>query len=108
MQGSNKKGKLTESQLLEGTAVCLRVEEVDEQELEEDPAAVDGEILPVDSDESFGVDVCGEETGALSEDLHNSDTTGSLRVWPDFYQVGWRVHVSFVWENGESMETYYM
>lgn len=71
----------------------LGVEEVDEDELEEDPRAVDGEELPVDGLEGDGVDVAGEEATDLAEDLLNSDTTGALSVWEELDEVGWRVLV---------------
>jgi hypothetical protein len=75
---------LTESQLLKGASVCLRVEEVDEGELEEDPATVDGEELPADGGQGNGVDISGEEAAELSENLLDSDTHGTLGVGEEF------------------------
>ena len=40
--------KLTECEFLQRTPVRLRVHKVHEQELETDPAAVDGKELPAD------------------------------------------------------------
>jgi hypothetical protein len=53
---------LTESKLFERTAVSLGVHEVDEHELESDPAAVDGEVFPVNGCDGLGVHVNREET----------------------------------------------
>ena len=80
---------LTEGEFLEGAAVGLGVEGVDEDELESDPSAVDGHVLPVDSLESKGVDVGGEEATALAENLLNSDTHGTLGVGEEFDEVGY-------------------
>lgn len=80
--------KLTESQLLESAVVRLGVEEVDGDELEEDPSAVDGEVLPADGVEGLGVDVGGEETTELAENLLDTDTPGTLSVGEDFDEVG--------------------
>ena len=79
---------LTESQLLQGASVCLWVEEVDEAELKEDPATVDGKELPADGGEGNGVDVGGEETSEFSENLLDSNTHGTLRVGEEFDEVG--------------------
>ena len=67
----------------------LGVHPVDEGELEEDPAAVDGEELPVESIEGERVDVGGEEATELAEDLLDSDTTAALGVGEEFDEVGW-------------------
>ena len=77
-----------ESKFLQGAAAGLGVEPVDNAELEEDPTTVDGKVLPLDGIESDGVDVGGEETGELSEDLLNTDTAGSHGIRPKFDQVG--------------------
>jgi hypothetical protein len=81
----------TECKFLEGSATGLGVEKVDDAELEEDPATVDGQVSPLDGIESNRVDVGGEETGELSEDLLNTDTTASHRVGPEFNQVGYKL-----------------
>lgn len=67
----------------------LGVEPEDEAELEEDPAAVDGEELPVEGIKGNGVDVGGEEATELAEDLLDSDTTAALGVGEEFHEVGW-------------------
>lgn len=79
---------LTESKLLECTAVGLGVESEDEQELEEDPAAVDGHVLPSDGLESDGVYVGGEEACQLSENLLDADSHSTLGVGEKFDKVG--------------------
>ena len=79
---------LTESQLLKGASICLRVEEEDEAELEEDPATVDGEEFPADGIERDRVDVGGEEAAELSENLLDSDTHSTLGVREEFDEVG--------------------
>jgi len=76
--------RLTESELLEGAVVRLGVEEVDGEELKGDPAAVDGEVLPVDGLERNRVDVGREETTALAENLFDTDTHGTLSVGENF------------------------
>lgn len=68
--------------------MCLGVEGEDEQELKEDPAAVDGEVLPVDGLEGDGVHVGREETGQLSEDLLDTDTHGTLGIGEQLDEVG--------------------
>jgi hypothetical protein len=71
--------------------LSLGVHPVDEGELEEDPAAVDGEELPVEGVEGERVDVGGEEATELAEDLLDSDTTAALGVGEEFDEVGWYV-----------------
>lgn len=83
-----KFGKHTESKFLEGSAAGLGVEEVDNHELEYDPATVNGQVLPLDSIEGNGVDIGREETGKLSKDLLDTDTTRSHGVGPEFDEVG--------------------
>jgi hypothetical protein len=68
--------------------VGFRVHEEDEAEFKEDPAAVDGEVLPADSGEGDRVDVVGEEAGALAEDLLNTNTHGALGIREEFDEVG--------------------
>jgi hypothetical protein len=80
--------ELTESQLLESAVVRLGVEEVDGDEFKGDPAAVDGEELPVDGVKGEGVDVGGEEAAELAEDLLDSNTHGTLSIWEDLDEVG--------------------
>jgi hypothetical protein len=77
-----------ESKFLQGATAGLGVEPVDNAELKANPTTVDGKVLPLDGIESNGVDVGGEETGELSEDLLDTDTTGSHGIWPKFDQVG--------------------
>jgi hypothetical protein len=80
---------LTESKLLERTAVRLGVEQVHDDELESNPAAVDGEVLPVDGIEGDGVDVGGEEAAELAEDLLDTDTHGTLGIGEELDKVRW-------------------
>jgi hypothetical protein len=51
-----------------------------EAELEEDPAAVDGEELPANGRQGYGVDVVREEATGLAEELLDAYAAGSLRV----------------------------
>ena len=81
----------TESQLLQGAARSLGVQEEDDHELESDPTTVDSKVLPLDGIEGDGVDVGGEETGELAEDLLDTNTTGSLGVGPKLDKVGWKL-----------------
>ena len=97
---------LTESKFLERTPVGLGIEQIDEDELKEDPPAVDGEELPVDGLEGDGVDVAGEEATDLAEDLLNSDTTGALGVWEELDEVGWRVLVRVTSGLGDRKKAY--
>jgi len=78
---------LTESEFLKSTAASLWVEEVDNAELEEDPAAVDGKVLPPDGCEGNRVDVGGEETGEFAEDLLDADTTAAMGVGPKLDEI---------------------
>lgn len=78
---------LTESKLLESTALGLGVEQEDKGEFEEDPSTVDGHVLPVDGSKSDRVDVGGEEATALAENLFDSDTHGPLGVGEEFDEV---------------------
>jgi hypothetical protein len=77
-----------EGEFLESAVVGLGVHEVDEGELEEDPAAVDGHEFPAYGVQGYGVDVVVEESSDLAEDLFDSDTTCALRVGPEFDEVG--------------------
>jgi len=80
-----------ERQLLKRTAARLGVHEVDEEKLEGNPSAVDGEVFPVDGFESNGVDVVGEETADLAENLLDSDSAGTNGVGKEFDKVGCKV-----------------
>lgn len=80
--------RLTEGKLLEGAVVGLGVEEGDDAELKSDPATVDGKVLPADGFDGDGVDVVGEETSELSENLLNTDTTRTGGVGPELDEVG--------------------
>ena len=80
--------RLTESEFLEGAAACLGVEEEDNEEFKDDPATVDGKELPPDGIKGDRVDVCGEESSELAEDLLDTDTTASLSIGPELDQVG--------------------
>lgn len=82
-----------EGQFLERAVVSLRVEQVDEAELEEDPRAEDGEVLPADGVHGDGVDVEREEACELAEELFDADTHGALGVREDLDEVGVRKRV---------------
>jgi hypothetical protein len=93
---------LTESEFFERATVRLGVHEVDEHELERDPSAVDGKVLPADGGDGLGVDVDGEEATNLAPDLLETDTHGTHLVGEQLDQVrvgqgvvsdvvGWRV-----------------
>ena len=84
----NRGLKLTESQFFQGAVAGLGIQEVDDAELEKDPAAVDGEVLPLDGVEGNRVDVGGEETGELAKNLLDTDTTAAVGVGPELDQVG--------------------
>lgn len=77
-----------ERQLLQRTSRRLRVHEVDEAELEENPAAVDGEVFPADGSQGNGVHVVGEETANLAKDLLDADAAGTDGVGEEFDEVG--------------------
>lgn len=79
---------LTEGKLLERAVVGLGVKEEDNDELESDPAAVDGQEAPLDGGDGDRVDVVGEETGKLAEDLLNTDTTRARGIGPELDKVG--------------------
>jgi hypothetical protein len=79
----------TEGELFEGAAARLGVQQVDDGELKEDPAAVDGQEPPLDCVEGDGVDVGGEEAGELAEDLLDTDATAAVGVGPQLDEVGW-------------------
>src|SRR5690554_1430743 len=80
--------ELTEGELLEGAAAGLGVQEEDDDELEEDPAAVDGEVLPLEGVERDGVNVGGEEARELSENLLHTDATAALGIRPELDKIG--------------------
>jgi len=84
-------GKHTECQFLKRSAARLRVEQEDDNQLEEDPTTVDGQVLPLDCVESLRVDVGGEEAGQLSEDLLDADAAAAVRVGPNLGEVGCRL-----------------
>lgn len=77
----------TECQFFQGTTARLRVQEEDNEELEKDPTAVDGEVLPREGIERNRVDIGGEETGKLAKDLLNTDATAAVGVWPELDQI---------------------
>lgn len=83
--------KRTEGKFFEGASAGLRVEEVDDAELEENPSTVDGQVAPLDGIEGNRVDVGGEESCELAEDLLHTDTAASHRVGPKFDEVGWEI-----------------
>lgn len=68
---------LTESQFLQSSALSLRVEEVDEQDLKGNPTAVYCEEFPVNSVEGNWVNVVREEGTDLSPHLLDTNTTAS-------------------------------
>src|SRR4051794_39599559 len=76
-----------EGQLLQGAAAGLGVEHEDDAQLKEDPAAVDGQVLPGDGGEGNRVDVGGEEAAELAEDLLDTDTAAAVRVGPQLDEV---------------------
>lgn len=76
----NDGNQLTESQFFERAVVRLGVHEVDEREFKGDPCAVDGKVLPLNGGKGNGIDVDGEETSQLSENLFDTDTHGTLRI----------------------------
>jgi len=69
----------------------LGVEQEDKDQLEADPAAVDGHVLPVDGVQGNRVHEGREEATDLSEDLLQSDTAGSLSEGEQLNQVGYHV-----------------
>jgi hypothetical protein len=73
---------LTESELLQRTAAGFRVEEIYDAELKEDPAAVDGKVLPPDCGEGNRVDVVREETREFAEDLLDTNAATAVGVRP--------------------------
>jgi hypothetical protein len=77
-----------EGKLLESAAAGLGVQEVDDGKLKGDPAAVDGEVAPLDGVEGNRVDVGREETGELAKDLLHTDTTAAVGVGPELDKVG--------------------
>ena len=84
-----------ERQLLKRTAARLGVHEVDEKELEGNPSTVDGEVFPIDGFERNGVDIVGEETADLAEDLLDSDTAGTNGVGEEFDEVSLDMSAEF-------------
>ncbi|KAI6750870.1 hypothetical protein HG530_014320 [Fusarium avenaceum] len=83
-------GLLLETLVLEhckffkGASAGLGVEEVDNNELEENPSTVDGQVAPLDGIEGDRVDVGREEPCELAEDLLDTDAAASHRVGPKF------------------------
>lgn len=86
-----------ECQLFQSTTGSLRVHEVDEAQLEEDPAAVDGEVLPVDGLERDRVDVVGEEAADLAENLLDAYAARAHVVGEEFDEVGCGVVSTVIW-----------
>lgn len=76
-----------EGELLERAARRFRVEQEDDAELEEDPAAVDGEVAPGERVQSNAVDIGREEARQLAEDLLHADAAASLRIGPELDEV---------------------
>ena len=66
----------------------LGVKQEHDDELEGDPATVDGHVLPTDSVQGIRVDVIGEEEPAFSKHLLDTDTAVSLSIRPEFKQIG--------------------
>lgn len=96
-----KERRLTESQFLEGTAVRLGIEEELEQELEEDPAAVEGEELPAEGLHGDGVDEIGEEATGLAEYLLDANASGSNGVWEQLNKESYQVFQVSEYEEDE-------
>jgi len=78
---------LTEGELLEGAAKGLGEEEVDEDDLEREPAAVRDEVSPADIVETDGVDKGGEEAGQAAKELEGGDSVGALGEGPHLNHV---------------------
>lgn len=74
-------GPLTESQFLKGAPRGLWEEEPDEDDLEDKPAAVGKQPLPLDVLQSDGVDEGGEECGASAPELEDGDATRAFCIW---------------------------
>lgn len=60
----------------------------DENELESNPTAVDGEEFPVDGRQGYGIYVVAEKASNLAEDLLNTDTSAALSVGEELDEVG--------------------
>lgn len=75
--------------LLKSRALGLNVEDADEDELEEDPACVDGVELPggLEVVEAVRVDVLVDGEGNLDEEIHDHETLGANLEGQDFDSV---------------------
>lgn len=82
--------ELTESQFFQGSAVGLRVEEVDDGNLNADEAIVHDQVLPANSVHPNGVDEGCECSGNADPELLNSNTAGSLCEGEELDEVGVR------------------
>jgi hypothetical protein len=80
--------KLTESQLLKCAPGGFRPQEVDENCLNDDPAAVHKEKLPTDLAQAYWVHVGSEELGSFASELEDSYASCSLSVREDLDKVG--------------------
>ena len=67
--------------------MSLRVEEVDENDLDGDPATVNGQILPGDGFQSDWVYVCREEPSTAPEELLDGDTASSFGEGKELNQI---------------------
>jgi hypothetical protein len=83
----NAEQELTESEFFQSATVSFGVVEILEEELEEDPATVNGKELPADFIHGDGIDKVGEETTSLAEDLLDTNTTCSHSIGEQFDEV---------------------
>jgi hypothetical protein len=86
-----EESRLTESKLFECTSLGLRIEDVDEYKLKEDPAAVDCKELPRNCIQGHGVDIAREEAAEFSKELLDSDATAAFSVGEELDKVSCRM-----------------
>jgi hypothetical protein len=79
--------KLTERQFFQRAPSRFGEEEVDEDNLEGQPAAIADEISPRGILKSDGIDKGGKEACQSAKELEERNTAGSLGIWPDFDHV---------------------
>ncbi len=68
--------------------MCFREEEVDEDNLEPDPAGVYDEVFPSDCSKRDGIDKRGEEIGSSPKELEEGDSPRPLCVWEQLDEIG--------------------
>lgn len=71
--------------------MSLRIEDVDEYKLKEDPAAVDCKELPRNCIQCYGVDIAREEAAQFSKELLNPDATAAFSVGEELDKVSCQV-----------------